>query len=511
MPPQIPNYTVDFRMPAQQPFNASDSLRNVIGLAQFKQDAELAPLRKEQMQQSVEAGRREADLAPLRRDILQQSLAQGGLSMESQKLGIEAAKRDATLAPLRAEILGLQRDIQTTNLEAAKTDLSLAPEKKLELQLMNQFRAKQLEEAERKLNEAEQKQVRSAMYTQKLGALARNPNATASDYAELASFMDPEAANGVRATFKMMGEEKAKNTVNFTAQLFSALNAGKADVAKTMLNSQIEGLKNTGQDKEAEGWSVWSKMIDDPNTVNFAKDHFGILLSTMPEGEKAVKASIELSKANKVAAMPEDVRKLINTTAEQANKLQVQANSASELADRFAQQAKSTNFMGKFMGEGSLGALGEFMANQFGTQDGVTLLRKEYTSFRNSQAAQLLKDLRPASDTDVAMVLKGFLPDTANMNTISTFLRGMAKATKLQSDIETGKADWVEQVGTLGKAQSQLNVSGVTVPAGTSFTKFSGMLAQNSYINDIKADYQAGRIPKERAELLIEQAKKRQF
>ena len=349
MPPQIPNYTVDFRMPAQQPFNASDSLRNVIGLAQFKQDAELAPLRKEQMQQSVEAGRREADLAPL-----------------------------------RAEILGLQRDIQTTNLAAAKTDLSLAPEKKLELQLMNQFRTKQIEEAERKLNEAEQKQVRSAMYSQKLGALARNPNATASDYAELASFMDPETANSVRSTFKMMGEEKAKNTVNFTTQLFSALNADKVDVAKTMLNNQIEGLKNAGQDKEAEGWSVWSKMIDDPNTVKFAKDHFGILLSTMPEGEKAIKASIDLSKANKIAAMPEDVRKLVNTTVEQADKLRVQASSAAELSDRFAQQAKSTSFMGK----GSLGALGEFMANQFGTQDGATLLRKEYVNFRNSQAAQ---------------------------------------------------------------------------------------------------------------------------
>ena len=120
MPPQIPNYTVDFRMPAQQPFNASDALRNVMGIAQFKQDAELAPLRKQQMEQSVEAGRREAELAPIRKNILEQNLAQGNLSMESQRLGIEAAKRDATLAPLRAEILGLQRDIQTTNLEAAK-------------------------------------------------------------------------------------------------------------------------------------------------------------------------------------------------------------------------------------------------------------------------------------------------------------------------------------------------------------------------------------------------------
>ena len=109
------------------------------------------------------------------------------------------------------------------------------------------------------------------------------------------------------------------------------------------------------------------------------------------------------------------------------------------------------------------------------------------------------------------MVLKGFLPDTADMNTISTFLRGMAKATKLQSDIETGKADWVEQVGTLGKAQSELNVSGVTVPAGTSFTKFSAMLARNSYIDDVAADFKAGRISKDKATQLIEQAKKRQF
>jgi hypothetical protein len=494
MPPQIPNYTVDFRMPAQQPFNASDALRNVMGIAQFKQDAELMPLRKQQMEQSVEAGRREAELMPLRKQQMEQS--------------VEAGRREAGLAPLRAEILGLQRDIQTTNLEVAKTDLALAPEKKLELQLMNQFKAKQLEEAERKLNLAEQQQTRSAMYTQKLGELARNPNATASDYGQLAALMEPEAANSVRATFKMMGEEKAKNTVNFTAQLFSALNSNRVDVAKNLLNTQIEGLKNAGQDKEAEGWSVWSKMIDDPGTVNFAKDHFGILLSTMPEGEKAIKASIDLSKANKVAAMPEDVRKLVNTTVEQADKLRVQASSAADLSTRFEAQAKNQSMIG---GAGAMANLGEFLKSQAGMQNGVTQLRKEYVSFRNSQAAQLLKDLRPASDTDVAMVLKGFLPETANMDTISKFLRGMAKVTKMQSDIETGKADWVGQVGTLGKAQSDLIVNGVTVPAGTSFTQFSSMVSRNSYIDDIRADYRAGRISKERAELLIEQAQKRQF
>ena len=124
-------------------------------------------------------------------------------------------------------------------------------------------------------------------------------------------------------------------------------------------------------------------------------------------------------------------------------------------------------------------------------------------------AATLLKDLRPASDTDVDLVMRGFLSETADQQTVSKYLRGMAKVRRYEAELEAAKSDWVEQVGTLGKARKNLNVNDVTVPTGTSFMKYSQMLTQRLYLDDIKADFQAGRITQEQADQYIQQALKR--
>jgi hypothetical protein len=500
---EIPNYSINFSGAQANPM---DAFKNVMGLMQMKQEMELAPLRKEQMTLATEAAKRDAELAPMRKDILGQNLEQGSLA-------IAAGKREAALAPLREEVLVLQRDTQATNLAIQKADLSLAPEKKAELQLMNQVREKQLAEATLKLQNAEKAQERQAIYQDRMVKLANNPNATAKDYAEIAAVLDPEQADSVRSTFKMFGEEKAQNKINFTAQVFSALNSGEVDYAKRLITDQAQGLRNSGNETEAKGWDTWSEILKDPNRVQFAKDHYGILLSTMPEGEKAVKSALEFTKSRKLESMPEDVRKLVNTSVGEAEKLRNQANQATDIADRFAAAAAQadTNWWDRNTSTGSKGAFGEWLKSQFGTENDITQMRKDYTAFRNTQAAALLKDFRPASDTDVAMVMKGFLPETADMNQVASYLKGMAKVAKYQTELESGKADWVQQVGTLGKTQSELNINGVTVPAGTSYIKYTGMIAQRLVIDDIIDAWKANRIDEATARGEIEKAQKRKF
>jgi hypothetical protein len=185
--------------------------------------------------------------------------------------------------------------------------------------------------------------------------------------------------------------------------------------------------------------------------------------------------------------------------------LRSKANAAADLANRFEQETKNMSF------EGGLGSFAEFMKRSFGAEDAVSQMKKDYISFRGSEAATLLKDLRPASDTDVDLVMRGFLSENADQATIAKYLRGMAKVRRYEAELNAGKSDWVEQVGTLGKSRQNLSVNDVTVPKGTNFLKYSRMLTQRLYVDDVVADYQSGRITREQADEFINQAKNRKF
>ena len=497
----LTDYSINFGGGQSSPM---DAFKNVMGIMQMKQEMEMAPLRKEQMILATDAAKREAEMAPMRKDILSQSLEQGSLA-------IAAGKREAELAPIRAEILGLQKDTQATNLAIQKADLSLAPEKRVELELMNKFREKQIAEAELKLSTAQKEQERQAAYTDRLTKLANNPNANARDYAEIANLLPPETANSVRASYKMMTDEKRENTLTSVGQVLAASMSGNNADALKLLKDRAQGLRNTGQEQEAKGLDTWVGMLE--KTPQFGKDMIATMVSTMPEGVKVVESAFKVAQERKMSNMPEDVRKLVNTSVGEAEKLRNQSNQAADLADRFQTAANQadTSWWDRNTSTGSIGALGEWIKSQGGSENEITQMRKDYASFRNTQAAALLKDFRPASDTDVAMVMKGFLPDTADMKQVASYLKGMAKVSKYQTELESGKADWVQQVGTLGKAQTEMTINGVTVPAGTSYTKYSAMATQRLVIDDVAEAFKAGRIDEATARKEIEKAKNRKF
>jgi len=481
-----------------------DAFKNVMGIMQMKQEMELAPLRKEQMTLATDAAKREAELAPLRKDILGQNLEQGALT-------IAAGKREAELAPLRTEVLQLQRDTAATNLQIQKADLSLAPEKRVELELMNKYRQAQLSEAEMKLANAVKDQERQVQYTTRMAELAKKPNATASDYAELAAVMPPQVADSLRSNFKMMSDEKRQNTLTSVGQVLAAASSGNNTDALKLLKDRAAGLRASGLEDEAKGIDTWAAMFE--KTPQFGKDMIATFISTMPEGQKVVESALKLADASRLSNAPEDVRKLVNVSVGEAEKLRNQANVATDLADRFAAAAAQadTSWWDKYTSTGATGALREWYKSQGGSENDITQMRKDYNAFRNTQAAALLKDFRPASDTDVAMIMKGFLPETADMKQVASYLKGMAKVAKYQTELESGKADWVQQVGTLGKTQSELNINGVTVPTGTSYIKYAGMAAQRLVIDDIAEAFKAGRIDQDTARREIEKAQKRKF
>lgn len=77
-----------------------------------------------------------------------------------------------------------------------------------------------------------------------------------------------------------------------------------------------------------------------------------------------------------------------------------------------------------------------------GSEDEVSALRAKYTALRNSAA---LSSLPPgaASDTDVSLALQGFLPATANAQTIADFMQGMGKVAAIDSLFQQKRAEYL--------------------------------------------------------------------
>lgn len=123
-------------------------------------------------------------------------------------------------------------------------------------------------------------------------------------------------------------------------------------------------------------------------------------------------------------------------------------------------------------GYGAAAKASEWLKEATGNQDYMTELRKEYTRIKNSQALKMLPP-GPATDKDIALAMSGFPSDTSDAKTISSFLRGMAKMNNLTAATETAKAEWVNSVGSLGRARNDIEVDGIKVPAGMSFMDFT--------------------------------------
>ena len=124
------------------------------------------------------------------------------------------------------------------------------------------------------------------------------------------------------------------------------------------------------------------------------------------------------------------------------------------------------------VGYGAFGSAAEWLKKTTGNQDVVTQMRKEYTRIRSSQVIKMLPP-GPASDKDIELAMAGFPPDTADAATLASFLRGMSKLNTYTAVTENAKAEWVNSVGHLGKPKTDINVDGVNVPAGSTFTDFS--------------------------------------
>jgi hypothetical protein len=367
---------------------------------------------------------------------------------------------------------------------------------------------------------------------QVLRALMANPNPTADDYAR-ATLAVPGMREHFKQSWDMHNSDQQQSLLTELGQVHAALANGQPQFAVDLLNRRADALANSGGDpQQIQAARDMAKVAE--THPEFAKTLTGMKLATLPGGDKifstlatagqesraAAAAPAELAtkraeaviKTVEAGAAPEKVStdianvkgqiddrvkrfgldqdKLTTETQLKLKELGLQygtlpasvgeavstattdAIASEQSASRMTDLANRIEQAGMSSGGVAKGA--ELLKKVTGNQNEVTRMRAEYSRLVTPAAMAAYKKVASGStsDKDIDTAMTGVPPDTADPDTMAAFLRGAAKLQVYDSVMNNAKSEWLGAVRNLGKAQADIEVDGVKVPAGTTFKDF---------------------------------------
>lgn len=175
-----------------------------------------------------------------------------------------------------------------------------------------------------------QARAQAAQNQAALRDLFKNPNATAADYAKVTAFLPKDQAGIVQQGFEAMTKEQQQNTLRIGTQAYTAIKSGNLDVAQMQLKEQAEALRNSGREKDAQGYDDLSNLIRLNPTG--AQTTIGLSIAQLPGGKDFLdNADKALSTIRSEAQAPADLKKKI-----------ADANAAVADAEKKVAEAKDT-------------------------------------------------------------------------------------------------------------------------------------------------------------------------
>ena len=227
--------------------------------------------------------------------------------------------------------------------------------------------------------EAERARERQEMLRGRLTDLATNPNATATDYAQI-SVEFPEVGADLKRGWDMMNEPRKQAVLRDLSQVYSAISTDNVPIAEQLLEERLTAAQNAGNEEDVRQTEIMLRTLRaDPRA---AKTSIGLTLrelggstydSLLTGGNANVQSSQVIGGLASVAQMKDgsvrvtDVRTNEIVTGDQAQALLDEAREA-EAESRRAREAGAT--------EGRLGVQAELGAEAAGaTEAGKTAIQ----------------------------------------------------------------------------------------------------------------------------------------
>jgi len=299
---------------------------------------------------------------------------------------------------------------------------------------------------------AEQKQQQMKASRQQVVASEQQVKASkqqvASSIAEEARKATTEEQKQIARTklINVAGNEQALKDIGFPDAL--ATRIANSENKEAYLPAILKRMETTASDDGTAGDSISTDQEIQQEYIRLVKER----RKALAEGDtnKAEMLGIQmnsfagilgLNSAKFEGVLVESLKK-----AEAANVLD---NSASDLMARVdANKAK--------MLSGVPAQTDEAFKAVFGAEDATTVLRREIAKIRNSSVLQYLPP-GVASDRDVALVLEGTLPNTADPNAILKFLDAIRKIASAERDYHAGLLRYLEDPEKLGNPVGYFN------------------------------------------------------
>lgn len=182
--------------------------------------------------------------------------------------------------------------------------------------------------------EQQQQQLANQKLIQEGFNKLRQPNATAADYANLAMVLPETQAKSVRESFNLLSGERQNAALQQSGQVFSAFRSGQPEIAISLLDRQIEGKRNSGDEEGAKFLETWRNVAkENPKAT---EDYFGFTISQMPGGDKVIESAVKLGgELRAQAKAPAELTQAIAV----ANKAVADATTAQATATNAAEKA----------------------------------------------------------------------------------------------------------------------------------------------------------------------------
>ena len=127
----------------------------------------------------------------------------------------------------------------------------------------------------------EEAQKKQLLQTE-LANLYKNPNATATDYARVAAFLPKEQAAIVQQGFERKTKEQQQTDLLMGGQVYSAIKAGRLDIAEIRLTEKATALRNSGRENEAKAAENALELIK--LKPELAQATIGLYMAKLPGG-----------------------------------------------------------------------------------------------------------------------------------------------------------------------------------------------------------------------------------
>ena len=136
----------------------------------------------------------------------------------------------------------------------------------------------------------------------KMTALVNNPNPTAKDYTSVAMFLPEKEAANIRANWETLSKDQQNNELLFGGQVVSAFSSKSPEIGIKMLRQRAEAERNSGRNDKANIFETYAQLAEKDPVA--AQKTIGIMVASMPGGDKVLESSIKALKA------PGEVKKI---------------------------------------------------------------------------------------------------------------------------------------------------------------------------------------------------------